>query len=566
MARANLFISWLLSALMLGACGAPPDDQAPLTAASDRPNILVIVADDLGYTDIGSFGGEIETPNLDALATAGVRLTQFYSAPTCSPTRSMLMSGTDNHLAGLGNMFEELRANQQGHPGYEGHLSTRVAALPELLRDAGYQTYMAGKWHLGLDEDTSPAARGFERSFALVQGGAGHFSDLALVGPDPAIYREDGKRVRLPPEFYSSRFYSERLIEYLENRPDDGRPFFAYLAFTAPHWPLQAPTESIAKYAGRYDTGYDTLQASRFARLQDLGLLTDGMQAVPRVPGEPAWEALSAQDKQIAARKMEIYAAMVDDLDHYLGTVFETLKRRGEFDNTFIFFMSDNGPEGAHLEIGWDAVSEWIAQCCDNSFENMGKADSYFWYGPNWARAGAAPFRMFKGFTTEGGIRVPAIVHYPKTVPAGTIYSGMATVMDVLPTILELAEIEHPRTYQGRDVLPLRGASMLPALTGARARVHDKDYVMGWELWGRRAIRQGDWKIVWEPAGIPWEPHDPHIRDDSWRLYNLTNDPSEQVDLAQQQPERLQALIAEWQTYAEETGVVLPDYDVGYAH
>ena len=514
MARANLFISWLLSALMLGACGAPPDDQAPLTAASDRPNILVIVADDLGYTDIGSFGGEIETPNLDALATAGVRLTQFYSAPTCSPTRSMLMSGTDNHLAGLGNMFEELRANQQGHPGYEGHLSTRVAALPELLRDAGYQTYMAGKWHLGLDEDTSPAARGFERSFALVQGGAGHFSDLALVGPDPAIYREDGKRVRLPPEFYSSRFYSERLIEYLENRPDDGRPFFAYLAFTAPHGPLQAPTESIAKYAGRYDTGYDTLQASRFARLQDLGLLTDGMQAVPRVPGEPAWEALSAQDKQIAARKMEIYAAMVDDLDHYLGTVFETLKRRGEFDNTFIFFMSDNGPEGAHLEIGWDAVSEWIAQCCDNSFENMGKADSYFWYGPNWARAGAAPFRMFKGFTTEGGIRVPAIVHYPKTVPAGTIYSGMATVMDVLPTILELAEIEHPRTYQGRDVLPLRGASMLPALTGARARVHDKDYVMGWELWGRRAIRQGDWKIVWEPAGIPWEPRDPHIRDD----------------------------------------------------
>ena len=570
MTRASLSVGWLLSTLMLGACNAPSNDQAAQTAASNRPNILVIVADDLGYTDIGAFGGEIETPNLDALAMAGVRLTQFYVAPTCSPTRSMLMSGTDNHLAGLGNMAEELRANQQGHPGYEGHLSTRVAALPELLREAGYHTYMAGKWHLGLSEDTSPAARGFERSFALAQGGGGHFSDLPIVGPDPAIYREDGQLVPLPAEFYSSRFYSERLIEYLENRPDDGQPFFAYLAFTAPHWPLQAPAESIAKYAGRYDAGYDALQASRFARLQELGLLTEGMQAVPRVPEEPAWEALWAQEKQISARKMEIYAAMVDDLDHYLGTVFDTLKRRGEFDNTFIFFMSDNGPEGAHLEIGWDALGEWVAECCDNSFENMGQADSYLWYGPNWARAGAAPFRMYKAFTTEGGIRVPAIVHYPKTVPAGTIYRGMATVMDVLPTILELAEIEHPQTYQGREVLPLRGASMLPVLTGASASVHAEDYVMGWELFGRRAIRQGDWKIVWEPADFmgtaPWEPRDPHIMGDRWRLYNLADDPSEQIDLAQQQPERLQALIAAWETYAQETGIVLPDYNVGYAH
>jgi len=534
--------------------------------AGDRPNILLIVADDLGYTDIGAFGGEIETPNLDALARAGVRLTQFYSAPTCSPTRSMLMSGTDNHLAGLGNMFEELRANQQARPVYEGHLSTRVAALPEILRGAGYHTYMAGKWHLGLDEDTSPAARGFERSFALVQGGGGHFNDLPILGPNPAMYREDGKEVPLPAEFYSSRAYSERLIEYLEDRPDDGRPFFACLALTAPHWPLQAPAESIAKYAGRYDAGYDALQASRFAGLQASGLPTEGMHEVPRVPGEPAQEALSAREKQVAARKMEIYAAMVDDLDRYLGTVFDALERRGEFDNTSIFFMSDNGPEGAHLEVGWDALGEWVAECCDNSFDNMGKADSYLWYGPNWARAGAAPFRMFKAFTTEGGIRVPAIVHYPKTVPGDAIHRGMTTVMDVLPTILELAGIEHPETFHGREVLPLRGASMLPALAGASASVHAEDYVMGWELFERRAIRQGDWKIVWDPAAIPWRPRDPQITHDRWRLYNLVDDPSEQVDLAQQQPERLEALIAEWETYAQETGVVLPDYGAAYAH
>jgi arylsulfatase len=558
MLRIGVLITGLGFALTLAACSPSSHDA--------RPNILLIVADDLGYTDIGAFGSEIETPNLDALAEAGVRLTQFYVAPTCSPTRSMLMSGTDNHLAGLGNMFEELRANQKGHPGYEGHLSFQVAALPELLRDAGYRTYMAGKWHLGLTEDTSPTARGFERSFALVQGGAGHFSDMAIVGPDPAIFREDGKLVQLPNNFYSSRYYSERLIEYLENRPDDGQPFFAYLAFTAPHWPLQAPAESIAKYSGRYDAGYDALQAARFGQMRKLGLLTPGMKATPRVPGEPAWDALSAEEKQIAARKMEIYAAMVDDLDHHLGRVLETLKRRGEFDNTFIFFLSDNGPEGAHLEIGWDALREWVAQCCNNSIENMGKADSYLWYGPNWARAGAAPFRMFKAFTTEGGIRVPAIVHYPKTVPGGGIQSAMATVMDVVPTILELADIEHPRTYQGREVLPLRGASMLPALTGESSYVHAEDYVMGWELFGRRAIRQGDWKIVWDPAAIQWEPRDPQINYDSWRLYNLAEDPSEQIDLAQKQPDRLQALLEHWESYARETGVVLPDYTVGYAH
>ncbi len=530
-----------------------------------RPNILLIVADDLGYTDIGAFGGEIHTPNLDALAKAGVRLTQFYSAPTCSPTRSMLLSGTDNHLAGLGNMVETMRPNQQGHPGYEGYLSPRVAALPELLRDAGYHTYMAGKWHLGLTEETSPAARGFERSFALLQGGAGHFTDLPVIGPNPAIYREDGKLVQLPADFYSSRTFSERIIEYLDNQPDDGRPFFAYLAYSAPHWPLQAPAESIAKYVGRYDEGYDVLPAARFARMKELGLVTPGMQTTPRVPGEREWNALTAEEKQIAARNMEIYAAMVDDLDRYLGTVLDALKRRGEFDNTFIFFMSDNGPEGSNLDVDWDALRDWVTQCCDNRLENMGSANSYLWYGPNWARAGAAPFRGFKGFTAEGGIRVPAIVHFPKTVPGGSIQNSMTTVMDVMPTLLAVAGVEHPQTFHEREVLPLRGTSMMPALTGASDRVHPEDYVMGWELFGDRAIRQGEWKIVWKSSGdqyYPAAPHDPQITADSWRLYNVALDPGERIDLAGQHPDVLRTLIAHWDVYARETGIVLPDYSV----
>jgi arylsulfatase A-like enzyme len=530
-----------------------------------RPNILLIVADDLGYLDIGAFGGEIETPNLDALAAAGVKLTQFYVAPTCSPTRSMLLSGTDNHLAGLGNMAEELRENQQDNPGYEGYLNFRVAALPELLQESGYHTFMAGKWHLGLTNETSPAARGFNKYYSLLQGGAGHLSQMPLIGPNPAIYYSEDKRLSLPKDFYSTKNYSEKMTEYLENRPDDGKPFFAYLTYTAPHWPLQAPKESIAKYKGRYDDGYDVLQISRFERSKVLGLLDSTFHPTDRVPSEKAWNNLSNEEKAVEAKKMEIYAAMVDDLDKYLGNVLESLKRSGDFENTFIFFMSDNGPEGANLEVGWDDLANWVNECCDNSLENMGEADSYLWYGPNWARASAAPFRMFKGFTTEGGIRAPAIVHYPKSIKGGKVNTSMSTVMDVLPTILELAEVQHPKKFKGKEVLPLRGTSMLPALKGEKTEIHDKNYMMGWELFGRRAIRKGEWKIVWEPAAHPWDPRDPDINDDQWRLYNITKDPGEQNNLAAIETETLERMIMEWQNYVKETGVIVPDYGVGYA-
>ena len=531
-----------------------------------RPNILLVVADDLAFTDLGSFGGEIETPNLDALAASGVRLTQFYVAPTCSPTRSMLLSGTDNHLAGLGNMAEELRENQQTNPGYEGFLNFRVAALPELLQDAGYHTYMAGKWHLGMTTETSPGARGFEHYFSLLQGCAGHLNQMPCVGPGLAVYEEDGERVNLTEDFYSTRMYSERMIDYLENRPDDGKPFFAYLTYTAPHWPLQAPEESIAKYLGKYDSGYDILQISRFEKMKKLGLTAPGMKLVERIPTETAWDSLNEEDKRIEARRMEIYAAMVDDMDRYLGAVLESLKRSGDFENTLIVFMSDNGPEGAHLDIGWDALGEWVDQCCDNSLENMGAANSYLWHGPNWSRGGVPPFRMFKGFTTEGGIRAPAIVHYPKVIPGGSIEGSMVTVMDVLPTILELAEIKHPNTYKGKEILPLRGSSMLSLLKGDSESLHGEDYSMGWELFGRKAVRQGDWKIVFEPSGIPWKPNDPNVIVDQWRLYNLSTDPGEQIDLAAQEPERLTDLITQWESYVKETGVIVPDYEAGYAH
>ena len=308
--------------------GAAPEQPA---TQIDRPNVLLIVADDLGYSDLGVFGGEINTPNLDAIGHNGILLTQFYSASTCSPTRAMLLSGTDNHLAGLGHMYEEMRANQVGYPGYEGYLNFRVASLAEIMRDAGYRTLMTGKWHLGLTEETSPHARGFERSFTLAQGGAAHLGDMPLIGAYPSIYREDGKLAGIPDDFYSSRFYARKLIEYLESSDTDGRPFFAYLAFTAPHWPLQAPRESVEKYAGSYDAGWDALQKERFENMKKLGLIDRDALPFARLETEPAWQDLPDDEKQIEARKMEVFAAMVDDMDRYTGEVIDYLKSSGQF-------------------------------------------------------------------------------------------------------------------------------------------------------------------------------------------------------------------------------------------
>ncbi|MEE8595631.1 MAG: arylsulfatase, partial [Gemmatimonadota bacterium] len=470
---------------------------------------------------------------------------------TCSPTRAMLLTGTDHHLAGLGTMAGDHTPNQQGQPGYEGYLNFRVVTVAELLRDAGYHTYMTGKWHLGLEEETGPAERGFERSFALLPGGGGHFDDLDLsAGHTGAIYRENGIVTPLPEEFYSTRFYAERMIDYIDGGRGDGRPFFAYLAFTAPHWPLQAPDSSIARHAGAYDGGYDELLTERLERLESLGLLSAEVQPPARLPGERAWTELPAAERRVEARRMEIFAAMVHDLDLYVGRVVDYLKRIGEFENTFIFFMSDNGAEGHDLEAYWPELGPAIRECCDNSYENMGRADSYIYYGPNWARAGVGPSRLFKGFATEGGIRVPAFASFPGGLAGGRRYEAFASVMDLTPTVLDLAGVSHPGfRYRGREVEPMRGASMLPMLREEADRVHEPDHVMGWELFGRRAMRRGDWKLVWTTH--PFGP-------DDWELFNLAEDPAENRDLSAQYAGRRGELIGLWERYVEEVGLLLP--------
>ncbi len=545
------------------------DTAATLENGADfRPNILLIVVDDVGFNDLGIFGSEIRTPNIDALARAGVMLTNYHVAPNCSPTRAMLFSGTDSHNAGLGNMAEDLAPNQKGNPGYEGYLNFRVAALSELLQDAGYNTYMTGKWHLGLTEETSPAARGFEKSFALLQGGAGAFDNmLPIIGPGKALYREDGVKLeKLPKGFYSTRFYTERMMEYIDSGLDDDKPFFAYLAYTSPHWPMQAPQESIAKYKGAYDAGYDALRSSRLQNLKDLGLIDADIEPFPRLNDEKAWDELSNEEQRYQSKIMEIYAAMLDDVDVHIGEMVNYLKEIGEYENTIIFFMSDNGPEGHAMQHSFPEVAEWSRKCCDNSYQNIGNADSYVWYGPNWGQAGNTPLRMFKGYPGQGGVLAPAFFHYPRVMQVAATNDSLITVKDIMPTLLELADVKHPGAgmFQGREVLAMQGRSIAPVLTGESDSIRQPGDYMGWELFGKQAIRQGDWKIIHIPSIEARDARLPAMKPGQWQLYNLAEDPAEINDLASSQPEKLQEMLALWDEYTTENHFIFPDFLTGY--
>jgi arylsulfatase len=337
------------------------------------------------------------------------------------------------------------------------------------------------------------------------------------------------------------------MIEYIDGNRGDGKPFFAYLAYTAPHWPLQAPRESIAKFRGWYDDGYEALYQRRFARTRELGLIPADYTPVPPVAGQPIWEALSEDERRIEARKMEIYAAMVNDLDTYVGQVIDYLKATGQYDNTVIVFMSDNGPEALRRDTS-APLKDWVATCCDNSLDNLGAGNSYVMYGPNWARAGSVPFRRAKATTFEGGMHVPVFVHYPKAVAGGQRSGALGTVMDLVPTFLEIAGTSHPGTsYRGQPVLPVAGKSLWPIFTGKVTSVHDAGEAIGWELYGHRAVRQGDWKIVWDPTE----------RDDArWHLFNVVADRSEQHDRSAQEPARLQSMIRLWEEYHRANGLV----------
>lgn len=522
----------------------------------EQPNFLIIVADDLGWSDLSPFGGEIKTPNLQMLADSGTRFTDFHTASACSPTRAMLMSGTDHHIAGLGQMAETVALFPhiwQGRVGYEGYLNDRVAALPEILHDAGYFTTMSGKWHLGLSADRFPASRGFEDSFALLSGGGNHFNDEAPIPSIWPIYARNFEFVNWTSlgRFYSSDYFATQLMDSLEkNVRTDNRPFFAYLPFTAPHWPLQAPSDLIANYKGMYEEGPDVLREKRLKSQKDLGLVSPDTIPSPISTNTPQWDEMSPTERNFSAKTMQIYAAMVEGVDRAIGRVLDYLKKSDQFENTFILFLSDNGAEGGITT----NLSILSLPYFNNSYENIGNSDSLVSYGPRWAQASTAPSRLNKGHITEGGIRCPAIVHFPKFNQSLNISHEFATVLDILPTILELANVSHPGTsFRNRTIVRPKGVSWVSHLQNPEKHIHDvhneQDFV-GWELFGEQAIRQGNYKAIL----IPTESN-----TSQWELYNLTWDKGETMNVADVEEDVLKKLLAAWSIYLNETGVILAE-------
>lgn len=598
------------STIALSACSGYSDNRV----AESRPNILVIVADDLGYSDLGAFGGEIATPNLDALAGQGRVLSNFHTSASCSPTRAMLLSGADHHLVGLGQMGEvtatlsALGSNPRLSPqvsdavspfgasngntvnfgsvpdGYSGYLSNKALSMPEMLRDAGYVTYMAGKWHLAYElkansgapfwqirNDALPKAKGFQRSFVLVDGGAAHFAPTLgkLTPQDQVTYAQDDVTMpstALPRDFFSTRYYTDKLIEYIGPRHSQRKPFFAYAAYTAPHWPLQAPQADIDAQAGKYDEGYEVIRARRIAKMKEIGLLPPDFAVNPGLKsvaeggaGKKHWSELTASEKAKQARLMEVYAAMVTNLDANVGRLVQHLKDIGEYDNTLILFMSDNGPEGVHFLAGSDNV--------DNSLSNIGRPSSMVEYGERWAEVSATPFRLWKANTgAEGSTSVPAIVKMPGQHAQLPMITALTHVTDVLPTVLDLVGIKDPgASYQGRSIYPMSGTSLSKALTGGNAAipVRTDDAVLADELFFNSYVIKSKWKLS-RNADVadstnPKFPGSPYIPMAKlpWKLFDLSKDRGETQDVAAANPLVVADLLKDWKKYAARNNVLM---------
>jgi arylsulfatase A-like enzyme len=516
----------------------------------DKPNILLIVADDLGYSDLGIYGSEIETPNIDALAAKGLIFSQFHTALMCAPSRAMLLTGNDNHIAGIG-LQSPRGSYAEGKFGYEGYLTNRVAPLPQLLRDAGYFTCTAGKWHIGREAEHSPKAKGFTRSFNLLFGGGNHYNNIGLFRSDSvSLYREDGEWVDYPEGNYSTAFYTDKLMQYMSEAKDLGKPFFAFAAYTSPHWPLQVPA-AFDKYKGYYDLGYDSLRVLRFASLKKTGIIPAESTLPPRLDFITRWDSLSGEQKKSESRKMELYAAMVHNLDYHVGRLVQFLKEKKMYDNTIIVFISDNGAAAEDF-FNHPAQGEFLRSKYDNSYSNMGSPTSFVSYGAQWAQAGAAPFNRFKGFTTEGGITTPMIMHGPGIPAAGKIISTYCTIMDLAPTFLEIAGISYPEQYNSVSIRPMKGESMLPFLSGKSLTVHNENYWVGFEHNQYAFVRKGHWKLV--NIKRPFN-------EANFELYNLKDDLGETQNLAQQHPEKFNELIDHWRQYAGEVRVFISRSD-----
>lgn len=547
-----------------GLVGIATTLSAPsITLAADppkRPNIVVILADDMGFADMGAYGGEIRTPNLDALASDGVRFTNFYTHASCSPTRSIFLTGVDTHLNGLGNMDEWIAPNQRGVPGYEGYLNNRVATLPQLLQGAGYHTYMVGKWHLGKQPDQIPRARGFERDFTLLDGGGSYWGDMKNVtaASPKLVFTEDGRYLtRLPPDYYATKTYTDKLIGYIDANRGSGKPFFAYVAHQAPHDPYHLPKDWRNRSVGQYDKGWDALRQERLKRQIELGITPAGTQLSERMWFAPDPTLLAPATRAVLGKKMELYAGMVENMDHHIGRLVDHLKKIGEYENTIFVFFGDNGAEGTDLFnmiAGTPGTRDYLFAAVNWSQTHpnaWGDPGSFVGYGPMWAQVSMTPFAQYKGWLGEGGIRNALVVSGPVVKRAkGSINHGVMHVGDLMPTLLEAAGTSYPKTLNGQEPPPLMGKSWGPMLAGRADSPRSEQDYLAWEVFGNRALRQGNWKLRWlfKPLGKA-----------DWELFDLATDPAERHDLAAKHPEKLKAMVALWDDYVKRNNVVLPN-------
>lgn len=536
----------------LAACTAQESENLEVdeqVILKDRPNVVVIVADDLGFTDLGAYGGEIPTPNIDSLVQTGALFTNYHSNATCAPSRAMLLSGMDNHRLGFGLNPSAARRipEARDHPAFNGVLPDNFQSIAARLKAEGYYSVMAGKWHLGKAAYTTPEAFGFERSFHLQNGGGSHFSDATgtFRQDKEMFYFEDGERINeLPSDFFSSEAYISKVIGYLEDQEVDSKnPFFAYVAFTAPHWPLQAPAEWMDRFEGDYDEGWEAVRLKRIARAQELGIIPQNAPIPPFPKAIGSWDDLTVDERAYETRRMELYAAMIAHMDHQVGRLISYLKKSGEFENTVIVFVSDNGPEGNDVANGIGDNSIWVPETFDLSFENMGKPQSYTTLGRGWAHVSSGPYARYKSFMHEGGVRVPAIISYSDQTKKSSMITDLVSVMDITPTLLDVSGAKPITDADGSSFLPL----LLDPSTQDLTR---RELVM--EIYGNRGVWKDNWKLTWD-----WSQH-------QWQLFDLAVDPGEQRDVSKDHPQIVQSLLEQWQAFLDTYDLPAFDRDYGY--
>ncbi|WP_084197103.1 arylsulfatase [Solimonas soli] len=561
----RLKLALMVAALTLAACGSSSGVSGS-ASARHKPNVIVILADDVGFSDLSAFGSEIATPNLDALVSEGRVMSNMHATPLCATSRAELLTGADHHLVGV-DTLPESTIFYLGR--YTAALGDAALTVAQRLLDAGYHTYMAGKWHLG---GGGAMAQGFEQSFSL-DDSAAFANNFWPVGSEKLSaskpYFENGVEVTtLPDDFFSSDYFTSKLKQYIGSNKGDGKPFFAYLAFQATHFPLQAPDAYLDLYKGQYDGGYDAIRGARLQKQKDLGLIpadfkdNPGDEATMVRFGQPgpltnqSWDSLSADDKKSEARIMEVFAGMLTNLDDNVGKLVAYLKEIGEYDNTMIVFVSDNGPDG--MGYGFIPYVDSTGNTdIDNGYDNYGRRSSFLFRSTRWAEAGAVPLRLFKSFTAEGGISVPAIVRLPKQTRGAASSAALGTLRDIVPTILDVSGVADTGTqYQGRTVAALEGASLKPVLDGSRGEVHGQDEVIADEVNDIRYVRKGNWKATrivnyLLPSAAANLDHD-------WQLYDMSVDRGETNDLAAAHPDKLAELVAEWQAYVARVGVRQP--------